>query len=351
MNWEVLKAILLVASLTLGGLVLGYIFEKLIVRKIRKATSKTETKVDDIIIHSLRKLFILWFALLGLYIGMKTTTLPTKWIDTINKTILILFMFSGVIVASRLSVGLVQYYLDKFSDVLPPSSIFINLTRITVYVIGILMILQTLGISIAPILTALGVGSLAVALALQDTLSNLFAGIQILVSRQIRPGDYIKTDIGIEGYVKDINWRNTVIVSLSKLDEYIIPNAKLASAVITNHYRPNTIVGFSVDVGVSYSTDLEKAERIAIETAKEVLREVEGGVPEMEPFVRYYEFGDSSINFRVIMRAREFVYQFRLRHEYIKRLKKRFDEEGIEIPFPQRDVWIRSTNGIQTKQG
>ena len=216
-------------------------------------------------------------------------------------------------------------------------------TRIIVFIIGILIILHSLGISITPILTALGVGGLAVALALQDTLSNLFAGLHIILTRQIKPGDYIKLETGEEGYVVDITWRNTTIRELPN-NYIIIPNLKLAQAIVKNHYLPDREISVTVQLGVSYDSDLEKVERVTIEVAKEVMMEVPGGIPEFQPFIRYHTFGDFSINFTVIMRCREFTDQYLIKHEFIKRLHKRYKDEGIIIPFPIRTVYINKEN-------
>jgi small-conductance mechanosensitive channel len=188
-------------------------------------------------------------------------------------------------------------------------------------------------------LTALGVGSLAVALALQDTLSNLFSGFYIIANKQIRTGEYIKLDSGQEGYLVDIGWRTTRIRVLAN-NMIIIPNAKLGSAIVTNFHMPDKEMGLVLQVGVSYSSDLEKVEKVTIEVARETLRGVSGGVESFEPFVRYNSFGDSAIQFSVILRVKEFTDQYLVTHEFIKRLHKRYNLEGIDIPFPQRTVHL-----------
>jgi len=121
----------------------------------------------------------------------------------------------------------------------------------------------------------------------------------------------------------------------------IVPNSKLATAIITNFNLPKGDLSVLVQVGVSYGSDLEQVERISIEVGREVMTEFPGGVPEFEPTVRYQTFGDSSINFNVVLRAKAFADQYLIKHEYIKRLKRRFDSEGIEIPFPIRTVYLK----------
>jgi small-conductance mechanosensitive channel len=205
-----------------------------------------------------------------------------------------------------------------------------------IFLMGALIILQTLNISITPILTALGVGGLAVALALQDTLSNLFSGLQIIASRQVRPGDYVKLESGEEGYVIDITWRNTAIRALPN-NMVIVPNSKLASTLVTNYYQPEKEMAVLVEVGVGYQSELKKVEQTTIEVAREVMHEVKGGVREFEPFIRYHSFGDSSINFTVILRGCEFTDQFLIKHEFIKRLHERFSDGSHRNPFPHQN--------------
>lgn len=339
-----LRDVGLIIGTILVGWLIGVLVEKYIISRIKKLSRSTKTRIDDIIVKAIHNLIPLWLILASIAFILSLTSLKPHIVSYINKVILVIFMYSGVVVAARMAAELMKEYMRTFEDVLPPSTLIINVTKISVYVVGILMILHTLGISIAPILTALGVTSLAVALALQDTLSNLFAGIQIIVARQLRPGDYIRLEDGLEGYIEDITWRNTIIRALSN-NVIIIPNSKLAQSTIINHYKPDTELNFPVIVGVSYDTDLKKAEEVAIDEAKKLLKEIEGGVPDFEPFVRFYEFGDSSINMKIFLRAKEYVYQFRMKHEFIKRLKERFDREGIEIPFPIRTIYLK--NGLQ----
>lgn len=142
------------------------------------------------------------------------------------------------------------------------------------------------------------------ALALRDTLENLFAGFHVLASGQIKVGNYIRLEGGEEGFVEDITWRNTVIRQPSD-NLIIVPNSKLSSSIVINFHKPDSELAVIVPVGVSYDSDLEKVEKITIEVAKEVQKEVEGAVPDFEPFIRYTAFGDFSINFNVILRAKD----------------------------------------------
>jgi small-conductance mechanosensitive channel len=333
--------LILPIALAIGGILLGIISEKLILGKLKKITEKTKSQVDDIIVSSLQKFITIWFSLAGIHFALLSLKLHSNIMNIIQKITVILYILTISIAVSNIAVALLNLQSRKIKDLIPSASIFANLTRTLIILIGILIILNFLGISITPILTALGVGGLAVALALQDTLSNLFAGLHIIMSRQIRPGDYIKLNSGEEGYVVDITWRNTTIRQLPN-NIIIIPNSKLASSIVTNYHLPEKELSVVVQVGVSYDSDLEKVEKVTIEVAKEVMREVPGGVPEFEPVVRYHTFGDFSINFNVILRAKEFSDQYLIRHEFIKRLHKRYKAEGIIIPYPIRTVYLSS---------
>lgn len=243
-------------------------------------------------------------------------------------------------VMAKILVGFVNLYSRKVGGALLSTSMFANLTRILVFILGILIALQQLGISVTPILTALGVGGLAVALALQETLSNLFAGIQMIASKQIRPGDYVKLASGEEGYISDITWRYTTVRALPN-NTIVIPNAKLAAAIVTNYDYPDKEMSISIRIGVSYDSDLEKVEKVVIEAGVEMMKHVEGGVPEFKPFIRYHTFNDFSIDFDLILRSKEVTNQYLIKHEFIKRIHRRFKEEGIKIPFPIRDVYLQ----------
>jgi len=330
--------------LIVGGFLLGILFEGILLKQLEKLAAKTRWEGDEVLISALRGLIVFWFLLASIYAAILNLQMSPILLAHLQKILLAVAIFSVTIAAARIAVGFVSLYTEKRRDVFPATSIFRNLTKALVLLIGLLIILQSLGVSITPILTALGVGGLAVALALQDTLSNLFSGLHIIAARQVRPGDYVKLDTGEEGYLTDITWRNTTIKALPN-NRIIIPNSKLASAVITNFYLPEKEMAVLVQVGVSYNSDLEKVESVTVEVGKETMKEVPGGVAEFEPFIRYHTFADHSIDFTVILRAKEFVDQYLIKHEFVKRLHKCYREEGIEIPFPIRTVYLEGKQG------
>lgn len=324
-----LTPVAVAVALLLTGLSLGLLLRRLVVPRLPVAAGR----------RWLGGPVVWWFAMLGLYVAVEVATLPPATGSVLRKLLVVLLILSVTSAAGRVAAMAVAARGATLGT-LPAVNLVSNLARLTVWILGGLVILQTLGISITPLVTALGIGGLAIGLALQDTLANLFAGIHILASRQVRPGDYIRLESGEEGYVRDVTWRYTTVVQLPN-NLTIVPNAKLASAVITNYYLPSPDLAVLVPIGVSYDSDLGRVEAVTVAVGKEVMAEVRGGVPDFEPFIRYNAFADSSIDFTVILRGREVVDQHLIRHEFIKRLHDRYRAEGIEIPFPQRTVHLR----------
>ncbi len=319
---------------------LGLFVERFVFYRLRKLSEKSPWGWDKILIDSLRFIPTLWSFLFALYLVSEEIKLPKSIVLVKDKTLWVLFIISFALFVSRLVGGFVKLYMNRYREDLPATSLVVQASRVVVLVVGLLIALDKIGVAITPILTALGVGGLAVALALRDTLENLFAGFHVLATKQIRVGDYIKLQSGEEGFVEDITWRNTILRQ-STNNLIIVPNSKLSTSIITNFHMPQPELNVIVPVGVSYDSDLEKVERVTLEVAREVQKGVEGGVPDFEPRIRFTAFGDFSINFNVILRAKDFESQHLLRHEFIKRLKKRYEQEGIKIPFPVREVYLK----------
>jgi len=325
------------------GLAAGVLL-RLLLRWLGKHATRTSWSGDDVLVDALRALIPVAALTGGIAAAAAALPLTGKVNHTVNQILTVLLILAATITAARVVAGLVRAVTHSRSGVAGSASIFVNITRVVVLAMGCLIVLQTLGISIAPLLTALGVGGLAVALALQDTLANLFAGIHILASKTIQPGDYIRLTSGEEGYVVDINWRNTVVRNLSN-NLVIIPNAQLSSTNMTNFSRPEQEMTLTVQVGVGYDSDLDHVERVTSEVVTEVMTEIEGAVPEHEPAIRFHTFGDSRISFTVILGVGEFSDQYRIKHEFVKRLHKRYHVEGIRIPSPARTVALQQ-NGV-----
>jgi small-conductance mechanosensitive channel len=329
--------------LTLVTLAVGYgaghLLRLVAFSRLSALARRTRGTWDDIVVEELSRRVPQWGLLLGGEFSTGFWSIPPHLLVAVQRALLALGVTSLTLAAAA-AAGRLIAARDQVRAGLPFTGLTRLVVRAVIIGIGFLTVLNGLGISITPILTALGVGGLAVALALQDTLANVFAGLYVIAAGQIRLGDYVRLDSGQEGYVTDIGWRSTTIRMLAN-NLVLVPNAKLAQAVVTNYDLPERDLAVLVAIGVDYGSDLEHVERVTVDVAREVLQTIDGGVPTFEPFIRFHTFGDSSVQFTVILRGNQFVSQYALKHEFIKRLHHRYAAEGITIPFPMRTLIVR----------
>ncbi|MEN9309696.1 MAG: hypothetical protein RL173_3628 [Fibrobacterota bacterium] len=319
----------------LVGWVSGALIERLVVGRLKAIAERTTWEGDNIVIEAIEGLAKWIGGLIGLHLAFFHWEISSAVAAWLQKGTVVAAILVATVFAARLAVGFVKLSTRTVEGVVPSMTIFHSLTRVVVFALGILIALQSVGISIAPILTALGVGGLATALALQPTLANLFSGIQILASRTINPGDFVKLDTAEEGFVVDINWRTTTIRSTSN-NLVLVPNSRVANAVVTNHHYPDREIAVGVSWIVPFGTDLAKVEFVVAEIGLQVQQTVEGAVATHVPVARFTNFSDAGVAFNVGLRAREYGDQFLLKHEFIKLLDQRFRAEGIELPYPHR---------------
>jgi small-conductance mechanosensitive channel len=339
-----LQGIIPIAIIFIGWFV-GVIFERVLFKRLKRFVAKTQFPGHQLIFEALYRMPSLWIFLAGLYAATFTLPLTPSIFGIVQKFLTAIFLYTVTLVLARIAAGLMTIYGRRTEGL--SASLLSNLARIVVITLGVLTILQALGISITPILATLGIGGLAIALAFQDTLSNLFSGLYLIISGQVRTGDYVRLESGEEGYINDITWRNTTIKELTN-NLIVVPNTKLGSAIFKNYHLPAQEIIIKVPVGVSYESNLEEVERITVDVAKEVLQNVPGGVLEFEPFIRYQDFDDFRINFLVFFRVKEFFEQHLVKHEFIKKLHKRYREEGIEIPT-FKDVYAREREKLKSE--
>lgn len=345
-NWT---AILIpVATFAISFLVL-LAFRGILFRRLHRWAEGTESHLDDLIIDSIRAPFLLWSLMIALIAAMWVAPLGERYTALGSKVLLVLLILSMTIAAARIAGAAVRHYGATSTGVVPGTSLTQNIVSIVVASLGLLILLNSLGITITPILTALGVGGLAVALALQDTLANLFAGFYVSLSGQIRIGDYVRLDSGHEGTVIDIGWRTVSIQALQN-NIIIVPNSKLAQAIVTNFHLKEANTAVRVEVGVSYASDPDRIEQVLLEEARQAVGHVVGLLGNPEPVVRFAPgFGESALGFTLIVHVAQFTDQFPVQHELRKRIFKRFRAEGIEIPFPIRTLHIRKEDGCTEK--
>jgi small-conductance mechanosensitive channel len=334
-----------------GTLAVGYVAVRLVVVGYRRWRARQQQPVSEAYLRYLSRALLFWVLLLALFLSLRYAPLEEPTIQLLQHGLLIAWVVSLTLVSAALGSEFIRRYGSRLPGGLSVTTLTHNLVRIVVFTLGGLIVLNMLGISIAPILTALGVGGLAVALALQDTLANLFAGFYVSVAGQVRVGDYIRLDSGEEGYVTDISWRCTTIRMLAN-NLIIVPNAKLAQAIVTNYHLPEKRMSLLIPVSVSYDSDLDEVERVLVEEARAGTNEIPGLLAEPEPFVRFIPgFGESSLNLTLICQVAEFVDQYRAQHELRKRILRRFRQSGIQIPFPIRTVHLHSADGSRGADG
>lgn len=324
-----------------GSIVLGWLVKRYIFPFLYKLTRKTKWKSDDLVIDSIGKWVIFWFFLGACFyvlpIFTEALSISPKNVKLMETVLSSLYIFSITLVVANVIAGMLRIRSAKDDSEIPSSSILGNIVKVIVYILGFILIFHNFGVAIAPLLTALGVGGLAVALALQSTLSNLFSGLQIIASGKFNIGDFVQLDNGQKGFIRDINWRNTTIETAQN-NFIIVPNSKMADSIVENFFLVNKEITYNIVLGVGYESDLDKVERVSIEVARTILNNSFGGVKEFEPFVRFINFGDSAIELKVYLRVKEYADQFLITSEFIKALQKRYQAEGINIPFPIRTV-------------
>lgn len=319
------------------ALVLGYVFRSFFVHRMALLSQRTKTDLDDLIVVAVKGHIPLWFVLAGVMLAVRSAPIASDHHQLVDRVAAALFVFSLSFVAANLVTALVQRSATRAGAAFVSASLTRNVLRGLILVVGGLLVLDNLGVEIKPLLTALGVGSLAVALALQPTLSNLFAGLHITLAKPMRIGDFVELENGTQGFIEDIGWRATTLRETSN-NLVIVPNARLVEMVAKNFSLPAPEQTVALSVGVSYASDLEQVERVALEVARELRDALPEAVKSFEPLVRFHTFGSSSIDLNVMLRVGRLPDKVKLLSELIKRLKARFEREGIEIPFPQRVV-------------
>lgn len=346
---------LLAAGGILGAFLLAALLVRLFwMRILGPFIRQTDTELDDVLLLPLRKLMVGGLLLIGLHEAAGSL----GFLQAHPQAAKILYRGLGIAgvalavwIALKVFNDLVSWYVRRAAahpeegrDLSHQAALVRKAGNILLLAVGLLYAMRSAGLDISPLLAGGAIGGLAVALALQDTLSNLFAGFYLTIDKPVKVGDFVKLESGDEGFVEEIGWRNTK-VRLFADNLVVIPNSKLSQSVITNYFLPEQAMNICVWCGVSYDSDLQYAEDVTVEVARQVMRRVEGADPEWEPIVRWKEFGDFAITFLTVLRVKEFGAQYALHSEFVKALHSRFREEGIEIPFPIRTVIVKQPAG------
>jgi small-conductance mechanosensitive channel len=292
-------------------------------------------------LNGIRLPSILWCFVFGFFMAIDMVELPRRLAVPLRTFLEAAIIVSVTITAASVLSALAVAASERRAITMGVTGLFRTAVRVAILSVGLLVLLDSLGIQITPLLTALGVGGLAVALALQDTLSNLFAGVHLLADRPIRVGDYVRIAESIEGYVVDVGWRSTRVRMLAN-NVVIVPNKKVAESVITNYDMPERRMSIVLPVSVGYGSDPDRIEAVLTDVAVTAAREVPGLLAEPEPLARMNPgFGAYALEFSLICHVASFVDQYLVQHELRKRILRRFRAEGIEIPVPVRAIELR----------
>lgn len=336
----------------LAAAVIHFIFTAMVSVNERISERSLGTRILNArLLSGSRRPVMLFFVILGIFMAyLLMTRLTHPAFDFANgheqwtvRVWLVTVIVQASYLGSRIVQELLKWYIENISkrtgsdldDKLLP--MVRRIAPILVYAVGALMALDVVGITIAPMLAGLGIAGIAVGLALQPTLSNLFSGMFMLSEGELNEGDFIELEGGPSGFVVDVSWRSTKI--RDRFNNLImIPNSTMMDSMMTNYVSQSTAVTILVPCGVSYQSDLEEVERVSLEVAKGVRDDLEEAVDDFDPLVRFSDFGESNIDFNVIMQANDRLGSFVVKHELIKRLHSRFGQEGIEINYPVRKL-------------
>jgi len=343
---SLITAILIVIAFFIVALMVRWVFKKLIHRWVKESDSE----LDDLIVKAVSQPLIIGIVMIGVFIGLTMAPGLDDYQEFIDQLFLVFYILFGAFVAVRVISAFITWWAirgakrtkTKIDDHFLP---FIRrIVMAIVLFFAFVLILGVFGIELTAFVALIGVGGIAVALAFQDTLKELFAGTYVILDKPIKIGDLIELESGDRGIVHDIGWRSTIIKTWS--GNYVtLPNSKIADSKLINYTEPAQEVGFSVEGGVGYHEDLDRVEKVLVDEAKKVLKKVGCGAKDWTPIVRYQQFGDSNIDFKVVFRVNTFGDQYLLKHEFIKAIKKRFDKEGIEISWPVRKVYSHKGKG------
>ena len=325
---------LIILVITIIFISITYIILRFIVKKI----ADKKKRYGEFILKQISLPVLILVFFIGLYTSLKSLIaleVHYLWVDGIFFVITVLI--SAFLVSRIINVLMLGWLKVKRGFKRTPG-LLNKAVNVIIFVIAIALILGYFKFDITPLIAGVGLGALAIGLALQSTLSNFFAGVHLISDKPINVGDYIELDNDNNGVVEDIGWRSTRIRTLTD-NLLIIPNGKLAESNIINYSMPVKDFSIWVPCGVAYESDLKKVEKVTLEVAKHIQQNVDGAVKDFEPVFRYKEFGDSNINFITVLRIEEPFKRFIVRNEFIKELKERFDKERIEISWPIRKIY------------
>lgn len=271
-----------------------------------------------------------WAVLIGVTVFKPFDFLEPGTRLWIHRGVVVIAVLSVTIFFARLAGQLIRAYLSKDSVNAPSGTIFVNLARLVIWAVGLTFMLGALGVQIGPLVASLGVVGIAVSLGLQDTLANFFAGLQITLSRQIQPGQYIRLATTQEGLVTDVTWRNTTLLAPGN-NMVIIPNSVIATSMVTNFTAEGEEHVEAVPFSVTFGSDLEEVKRVALKVACDVRDRHAGAVKDFEPVCIFRAFGPEGISAVVTIRVKRFQDRLPIVSDLVEQLHHELAETGVRF--------------------
>lgn len=326
--------------LVLAGLLVAILVHLFIRRVVRGAIERSSTTLDDLFLRPLLPAFVVLSFLATIWLGLAYLEIQappeaSRW-NSLLASLFILLLVAPAL--ARLIHGFLNHKAKAGFRWQRLATIGGRLAHIVIYALAFVILLDAYGIPVTPLITSLGIAGIAVALALQDTLGNFFAGLSLETDRAVRPGHYVRIqDNDVEGHVVEVGWRTTKIRTLPN-NIVVIPNSKLAQSIITDYHLPDPSMSLLIPVRVSLDADPDHIEKVLLDEARVAIPELPGAVKGEPPIVRFIPgFGDYYLEFTLIVRVREFTAQFEVQDALRRRILHRFRREGIRIPLPTRE--------------
>jgi small-conductance mechanosensitive channel len=319
----------------------GFVARRMVFAVVRQWAASSDSHLDVLVVETLKGPIIIWSILLGIHFASRNSGIPANYQRNIHTTVEVLWVWGITSACARFAGNAVRFYGSRVTGAQSVTSLSQKLVQLVIVALGLVWLLKVVfDLSLTPLLTAFGVGGLAVALALQDTLSNLFAGFYVSISHLVHIGDYIKLSSGEEGFVVDINWRCTTMRTIAN-NLVVIPNNKLGQSIFTNYYLPEPRMLMSVSFSVGYDSDVDRVEEILLEETLNAAPQIDGLLAEPKPTVRFNPGpGDWALVFQVNFHVEKFADQYRVQSDLRKLLYKRLLREKISMPFPTRTVIV-----------
>lgn len=343
-QYEIFVRIGAALAIILLAILLRRIFVNVIVRLLKKATKKTRTDFDDQLLAVIEKPARFIFLIIGIYLAMKVLPLSLKvdlFIDRVAKSFIMFSLFWAGYRASDVLASFIKHIVEKTGSKIDNmlSTFISNGLKAVVLAIGSITVLQIWVKDIAGILTGLGLGGLAFALAAKDTAANLFGSITIMIDKPFGIGDWIKTP-HVEGTVEEIGFRSTRVRTFAQA-LVTIPNSTMSNDPITNWSRMGKR-RITFRLGVTYDTTNDQM-RECVRRIREMLE----NHPEVHPetiFVYFERFGESSLDIFLYLFTKTTVWQkyLEVQEDINLKIMDILDELGISVAFPSRSIYIEN---------